>query len=75
METGDSATDVTDRDGTFDNSEHSVRLVQGDGETQGLQILLLVEQIGQLLLPSHINKHTLKMSLDPFSLLMVNLNK
>lgn len=31
-------------------------LVQGDGETQSLPILLLLQQVGQLLLPTH--KHT-----------------
>ena len=36
---------------TFDHSEHGVRLVQRDGETQGLKILLLMEQVGQFLLP------------------------
>lgn len=39
------------RDNTFDNSEHGVRLVERDCEAEGLQILLLVEQVGQLLVP------------------------
>lgn len=43
---------------TFDHGEHSARLVQWDGETQGLQVLLLMEQVGQLLLPSDTTKHT-----------------
>lgn len=30
-----------------------MRLVQRDGETQSLQVLLLLQQVGQLLLPSH----------------------
>lgn len=38
---------------TFNHSEHRVRLVQRDGETQSLQVLLLLQQVGQLLLPSH----------------------
>lgn len=38
-------------DCTFDDSEHSVRLVQWDGNTQSFQKVLLMKQIGQLLLP------------------------
>lgn len=36
---------------TFDHSEHSVGLIQRDGEAQSFQIFLLMEQVGQLLLP------------------------
>lgn len=43
---------------TFNHSEHRVGLVQGDGETQSLAILLLLQQVGQLLLPTHKHTHT-----------------
>lgn len=42
---------------TFNHSEHRVGLVQGDGETQSLTILLLLQQVGQLLPSTHTHKH------------------
>lgn len=36
---------------TFDDTKHSLRLIQGDGYAQSLQKVLLMKQIGQLLLP------------------------
>lgn len=43
---------------TFDHGEHRVGLVQGDGETQSLAVLLLLQQVGQLLLPRHTDTQT-----------------
>lgn len=38
---------------TFDDSERRVRLIQRNGQTQSLEVLLLMEKVGQLLLPLH----------------------
>ena len=38
--------------GTSDDGEHGMWLVQREGQTQGLQVLLLMEKVGKLLLPA-----------------------
>lgn len=40
---------------TFNDFEHSVWLVQGDGQAQSLQELLLMKQVRQLLFPAQHN--------------------
>ena len=44
--------------GTSDDGEHGVWLVQRDGQTQGLQVLLLMEKVRQLLLPARDIRHS-----------------
>jgi hypothetical protein len=49
---------------TFNDFEHSVWLVQGDGQAQSLQVLLLMKQVRQLLFPAQHNNTPLHLKVE-----------